>query len=72
VQNDWPRGHGGSRRYAKNGGPKLDLCGEQNPLNANEFLAMVGTRIAPKIICDDDGYWASGGANVWLVQIRTA
>jgi hypothetical protein len=30
VQNDGPIAHRGSRRYGKDGGPKLDLYGGQN------------------------------------------
>ena len=49
VQNDGPIGHGGSRRYANDGGPKTGPSWRTKSLNANEFLAMVATRQVPSL-----------------------
>jgi hypothetical protein len=63
-------GHRGSQRDSKDGGPKTGPLWRTKSLNANEFLAMVANGPArEKIIRGDKTYWASGGANVWLVQI---
>jgi CheY-like chemotaxis protein len=40
--------------------------------SGDEALQRIEAFACRKIIRGDDRYWASGGANVWLVQIRAA